>query len=351
MAKMRLIDSQDVNLHQDSSYKTIKKDLEQRLANAQSESEYVALISDLNDTLKAHPWGQKDKINFRNFRQKIYDRKKKIQEEKYSNIKQNIQSAPSNTNPVMSELQKSKSNQDLSSPISRNHENSSNSKERFNVWDIMLFSKNLVPILMFGVCTILTAWFVWKQSIPLYEAIGFPDPKFCALGALLMIIGFATIHSLTKSKIVLLLCLYASTYEVILIANGTLTHDSIQTQQLLENDTELIWLKAKAQHSEQSYQEIKARFDNPTSNVFQNAWYKQKYLTPAWEQYSLDKNVLLNKLNQLNTDTKSQNNSVLKILFRLGLVFLCMVSVHNFLKFLKLNSLNRPFFWKSPVTI
>lgn len=106
----------------------------------------------------------------------------------------------------------------------------------------------------------------------------------------------------------------------------------------MENDTELLWLKEKAQHSEQSYQEIKGRFDDPTSNVFQNAWYKQKYLTPAWEAYSVDKNKVLSKLYDLNTNLNINKDSFLKILFRLGLVFLCMVSVHNLLKALDLKN-------------
>lgn len=348
MEKVRLVKSQEIDMNQDQNYKNIKKDFEKRLLIAKNESEFITLIFDVNNVLKTHEFDQKEKSDLRNFRQKIYDRKKKFQENQ--TIKsQNININKSDYNPTVVSLRPEENASRSDQNLLKNHqdfvriENSDQdfrkANEKNKILDFLFLSKNIFSILMFGICTFLTGWFVWKQSIPLYEAVGFPDPKFCALGAILMIVGFATIYSLTKSKIVLLLCIYASVYEIILIANGTLTHDSIQMQKNLESNIELSWLKEKAQHSEQSYQEIKSKFDDPTSKVFQNAWFKEKYLTPAWEGYSSDKNKVLLKLNQLNAQSKSNKDSFLKILFRLGLVFLCMVSVHNFFKSLDLKNL------------
>lgn len=325
MSRVSLVSNQEKDLHQDPMNSEIKIQLEKRLSVAKNEFDFLKLISDINGILKDRNLNQKNKIDLRNFRQKVYDRKKKCQEEEKieplhkDNLKNDFN--------LESRIDQEPSR---SSSLGKNLPNSSKS---FKNLDPYFIFQKLPPLFVFLICACVTTWFVWKQSVPLYKAVGFSDPKFCALGAIMMIVGFASIYTMTKSKFVLLLCLYASTYEVVLIVNGTIKHDAMQIQNNSENNSQLLWLQEQVTHSEQVYQTAKSQFEDPNSKAFQSTWYKEKYVNPAWEKYSADQNKLFQKHEELNSESKNvRSDSMLKILFRLGLVFLCMVSIHNLLK-------------------
>lgn len=266
---------------------SLKDEFSSRIQSATSESELDAIASELGSHMKTST-----DPDLKVIRQKIYDRKRKLR------------TSTSDVTYVQSD----------SVPDTYRSED-------VNKIDI----KSYVSFSVYLLCSLMTMFFIYIQSIPLYESVGFSDPKLCSLGAILMVVGFATIHSLTRSKVVLLLCLYASVYEVVLITSGTITDDNVQ----MLNSPELELLKEKSERSEAAYKEAKAKFDDPSSKMFQNAWYSSKFVEPAWESYSADKKAVIDKAAELTSNTK---DSMLKILFRLGLVFLCMISVQNLLR-------------------
>ena len=330
MKKISFINEEASRLHQDQTFSDLKLDLEKKLMTVRSDLDISDLLSEVNRILQMSELSSRNIAELKNFRQKIYDRKKKpqalvhdnpneITQERFKNVykasEYNFSPEGLSTQPG---VQMSISDQILSS-----------------LKGIALESviNKLPAFILFAGCAVVTMWFVWIQSIPLYQSIGFSDPKWVAFGALLMIAGFSLIHAVTRSKIVLLLCLYASSYEVILIVNGTMKNESVVAQSQIEQNPEVVFLKQQAEHSNQSYQTVKAQYENPSSKVFQNNWYKDKFVDVAWQKYSTDQKLLSEKIEKLGSvDSSWDRVGMLKILYRLGLVFLCMISIHHFLK-------------------
>jgi hypothetical protein len=135
-----------------------------------------------------------------------------------------------------------------------------------------------------------------------------------------MIIGFAIMHSITKSKLLLVLCLYVSVYEVVLIVKGTAIDESVQASASIDRSFD----KESLDKHKQAYELAKDNYDNPESKVYHNSWYKQKTLDPAWAAYEQKQAVYESKIETGGAD----KFGMLKIFYRLGLVFLCMISIH-----------------------
>lgn len=195
------------------------------------------------------------------------------------------------------------------------------------------FTRSLPAFTLFGIFAVLTIYLLWQQSVSLYAANGFSDPSWVAFGAIVMMVGFSAFHAVSKSKIALLLCLYASGYEIIFIVSGTFKDEAIVHKQNIENEPQLVWLRENLNRASANYEMIKSRYENPSSKVYQNSWYKEKHLDPAWQEYSAVQDNFTAKKEQLLAQFSELNmTSILKSLYRLGLVFLCMMSVHGLIR-------------------
>jgi hypothetical protein len=164
----------------------------------------------------------------------------------------------------------------------------------------------------------------------LYRSAGFTNATYAAAGGILMIMGFAAYHSISRSWLALLCCLYAGAYESYLMVSGTI-HNDIQTHaDGVQNHPEVIFLKEKVNKEHSHYLELKQRYDNPESKVFKNEWFLKTHLNPAWESNVAANSELVAKRAELTADPTAHHVTWLKILYRLGLVFLCMMLVHQF---------------------
>ena len=82
------------------------------------------------------------------------------------------------------------------------------------------------------------------------------------------------------------------------------------------------------------YEQKKGRYEDQNSSVYQNAWYKEKYLTPAFAKYSAK----TDELAKLEAKSSSQDASgflqvILKVLFRISaMVLSVMLAEAEFLK-------------------
>ena len=190
---------------------------------------------------------------------------------------------------------------------------------------VVLLGRLILP----AAFTLVLSYFLWSQSVELYAASGFVNPGMVALGGLLMVMGFAAFHSISRSKLALLCCLYAGVYETYFIASGTAASErqsKVQSPQVLQ---ESAWRQEQVVRAKAEYDEKKAHFDDPSDKMHQNNWYKINHLNPAWEKYS-SAQAALNEHN-LAVSAKAEFDHIgwLKILYRLGLVFLCMLLVHR----------------------
>lgn len=290
-------------------------DLEARLSNSRSGSDLELLLSDLGEFLKDQNNDQDQILALKKIRQRLYDKKRYLQ-----TLENNIRSDQMNQS------------------ISRSGSNlisDQTDETRLKNFSFESIVKNkyvlvtIFRVLTYSFFSVAAMWFIFEQSVPIYSSIGFSQPEFCAMGSILLILGFSLIYSMTNSKILLLLCLYVSSYEVCLIIKGSFKNDAAIAQEKVISNPTIRWLEEKAKHSKESYEEIKGKFEDPSSRVYQNAWYKKKYLEPAWNLYSHDENMIQSEEKTLNISiSNSYCITFLKIMFRLGIVLLGMASIH-----------------------
>jgi hypothetical protein len=112
--------------------------------------------------------------------------------------------------------------------------------------------------------------------------------------------------------------------------SGTITDENQIQIQTVQTNPDLEILKEKASRSLSHYQELKARYENPESKVFKNEWFLKTHLNPAWQESLTDHNELMAKKATIGVGIGSNHVTWLKISYRLGLVFLCMMLVHRF---------------------
>lgn len=145
-----------------------------------------------------------------------------------------------------------------------------------------------------------------------------------------MIIGFAAYHSITRSWLALFFCLYAGAFEGYLMISGTIHNDAHAQSIAIQNDPEFVLLQEKADKERTHYHELKQRYDNPESKVFHNEWFSKNHLNPAWEISAKVQQELVAKKAAIMAASSAEHVTWLKIFYRLGLVFLCMMLVHHF---------------------
>jgi hypothetical protein len=170
---------------------------------------------------------------------------------------------------------------------------------------------------------------LWQQSTELYQSSGFTQPGLIAAGGLMMIIGFAAYYSLSRSWLGLLLCLYAGSYEVYFVVSGTFQDEKVVQEERGAENPELAFLKEKAERAKVEYLALKNRYEATGSEVYQNAWFKKKHLDPAWGGYTDAQSELSAKNNILQTGHINQLLVWVKVLYRIGLILLCMVIFHS----------------------
>ena len=190
---------------------------------------------------------------------------------------------------------------------------------------VLTLARLILPVMF----TVLVSYFLWFQSVDLYAASGFANPEMVALGGMIMVMGFAAFHSLTRSKLALLCCLYAGAYETYFIASGTMADEQRSKIQSPAAVQEATWRQEQVGRAKEGYEQQKARFEDPSDKVYGNQWFKAKQVDPAWETYSAAQRELSGHREAILAKSATDHVGWLKILYRLGLVFLCMLLVHR----------------------
>lgn len=327
----------------------LKNRLEKHLGLAQMLPDLEDFIRSVNDLVKDNRYSPEERNDLKRMRQRAYDRRRSL-------IKSFECTTPTNGGPIVQEpvivtitkeertpmaLQSiemvpssSKVNPPVAAPDTLPLPNRTDFwggvQSAFHKMDGEHFVRTLPSLLALLVSSTLVIWFLYLQSLDLYTSSGFSQPYFAAAGGILMIVGFAAYRAVNKTKLALLLCLYAGSYEIYFMASGTVQDEKVISTNAITNDPELVFLGEKAEKSRQSYQALKARYEDPTSGVYKNGWFKSKHVDPAWDQNTQDQQSFLAKKKLLEGKDSALHVTWLKIFYRLGLVLLCMVLVHMF---------------------
>ncbi len=107
------------------------------------------------------------------------------------------------------------------------------------------FIKTAPKLLAWFIAASVVSFFLWQQSLALYETAGFTNAIYSAAGGILMIVGFAAYHSLTRSWLALFFCVYSGAYEGYLMVSGTIHNEAKTQSSAIQNNPELIFLTEK----------------------------------------------------------------------------------------------------------
>lgn len=350
----------------DMSFPDIKKYLERHLENSMTLPDLDNLKLQTNTLIKSGNFLNEELSSLKKLRQRIYDRKPKIRSgsvrsdnqtktrcRKFKSdvqLRAKVQTAKNevtkNNDPekishmtlsVPGDLMPKTLSTNSSIVISNEHKTEFflGMKKALLSIDGETFIKNVPRIIAWFGAAALVSFFLMQQSITLYQSTGFKNAIYAATGGLLMVAGFAAYHSITRSWLALLFCLYAGAYEGYLMISGTVHQEKEVLVNAVEANPELIFLNEKAIKEKDRYEEIKQRYDNPDSKVFKSEWFLKKHVNPAWEKNVEAQAELLTKKATLMTEFNNGDITWLKICYRLGLVFLCMLFVHRFFSVLR----------------
>lgn len=316
----------------DYKFPDLKNRLESDLIRIQTLPDLEALIRSVNDLVKEKNYGSDEVSYLKRIRQRAYDRRR------------NFKPSPEMQKPLFSTFIKEEipmlqpvyetavpAEKVGAQPVPQSVKRA---PERVAQTSAHWFSSakwlDVLPgFVVLVVSTVLTCFLVWLQSIELYLSSGFSHPGLTAAGAILMVGGFAAYHSVSRSWLALLLCLYVGGYEAFFMVSGTVQDEHVSVRTHIDSDPELDLLREKAERSKVAYTALKERLNNSSSDVHGNEWFQRKYVDPAWVIHSKDQEAFVAKRQALESKSSANHVTWLKILYRLGLVFLCMVLVHR----------------------
>lgn len=308
----------------DLDFTSLKNYLESRLEQVQSSPDLEKLAILLSSLLRSERFPNEQIAFLKRFRQRIYDRRRH----------QKLNSQPETVASTKPRTQIKQPNYMIKNLAIYQNQPTKNFMDGVNRAFLSIDSERLIKnaprfiVWFFAAC--LVSFFLWQQSLDLYQSAGFSKTVHSAAGGILMVVGFAAYYSLTKSWLALFFCLYAVSYEGYLMISGTIHNEKQTLLQSVQNTPELSFLSENASKEHDRYLELKKRYDDPESKVFKNEWFLKNHLDPAWNESLMAHNEYMAKKAILVAGSNTGHVTWLKIFYRLGLVFLCMLFIHRF---------------------
>ncbi len=170
----------------------------------------------------------------------------------------------------------------------------------------------------YGLFAVCSGALIFIQSLEIYKRATFDHPILATCGALLLVCAASIMRAIKPSKITLMLCIYALSYESYLMVSGTLAAETVISSESVASDPRLEVAQMASESARESYEKARATYE---SN--HNSWYKAKYVEPAKAKYMAS----MEKIASVKGNNTTTNFSLLKILYRLGLLFLFSLSV------------------------
>ena len=339
--------------------------LENRLAACQTIQDLENLISQIKTFTSGSSYAPEEKKILSKIRQRAYDRKRRIPTQASNQpqtseavlVREQIQDARSDRpdfdaaglttrNQISGnnlEQPKSQRKEGRTNPPQKNRKGHSQEDASMNDSDAKTITtpalQRLIPwgkvatvapkmlFLIGGSVSI--GWLLWLQSVDLYEASGFSAPGLVALGGIFMMAGFAAFHSTFPSKLALVFCLYAGGYEAYFVISGTVSAEASSKTASEYGRSGVAWMQEQLARHKSDYDRVKARYDDPNSKEHKSGWFKKNYVDPKWKLYSASQKKLQSTLAAIESQVEFDHAGLLKILYRLGLVVLHMLFVHQ----------------------
>jgi hypothetical protein len=320
----------------------LERHLEKYFSKIQTTKDLESIIEALNPLIREDRFSDLEQQKLKRLRQRAYDRRRNSKNLKVPNI-------PNLENQI--QIPKSKQSKPKNNISVKTHKNISkyegamNDLETLKITQSDSFTQGAIralksidgeqvvcrtPAICFWfAASVAASWFIWHQSLALYQSAGFSNSIYAAAGGLLLVIGATAYYSITRSVLALMLYIYASCYEGYLMISGTVQNENVAHEQTVLTDPGLVFLKENADKEMANYKRQEKRYNNPKSKVFENSWFKKNFVTPAWKASTAAHEEFIAKKASLTKSIATPHVTWLKIFYRLGLVFLCMLFTHR----------------------
>jgi hypothetical protein len=183
--------------------------------------------------------------------------------------------------------------------------------------NIRLSYADMLSIGSFSVFDLASASMIYIQSLEIYTRANFDNPVLATCGALLVVCAASVLRAIKPNRVTMLLCLYVLCFEGYLLVSGTQKAEISQATQTAEISERVQALQLKSEQVKESVDKMMELYEEKPSS-----WVKTK-LDKAKSVY-VDS---LNAVAEAKKPVVTNDFSLLKIMYRLSLLFLFTLSV------------------------
>lgn len=196
---------------------------------------------------------------------------------------------------------------------------SANMSTNRNLWNVL---KDLLFLFIY----FFLLYVSWEQSCYIYKNLGMAQFYLVGLAGTIITIIPIYLSKTLKKKFLVILIGFILAYELVLMVAGTFVAEENEKELLKKQDIQYHILLEEYNNSGQEYQEYKKRLNEAGSKVFNNPWFKKKYVDASWEKMSSN----VQKIKEFETSFGQGIiyliRKYLKVMFRLLLVVVLMMS-------------------------
>ena len=305
-------------------------DLELNLSRCRSVIDFENLLSLINPILRNQQLAAQERRALIKLRQQAYDKKRK----------QKLQTVPSDpdlTSQIRSDTTKIPKEKPMMN-VTAIHKSPAATPTFIDGFCAALkkidgekFAKSMPTFFVSSSMLMVSVYFLWQQSLEVYRGSEFANPITAAAGGIAMIVGFAAHYASRRTALALMACMYAGSFEAYLMVSGTVHGEATKLASSVA--PELALLQTKASAALQKYQRYQSRHGDQRHEMYQNNWYEKNHVAPALAQSEAAFLALEKKRNEISRQQQKQSGPQwIKILYRLGLVLLCMIFAHRFFR-------------------
>lgn len=189
------------------------------------------------------------------------------------------------------------------------------------------FKKNILKIILLLFSSIFFSYVSWDQSFLLYKTLGFDNAGVISFASLGMSIIPILLLQRIDRRLLYPFILVIFFYEFFLVTSVTLINEENNKSQNLKKDMQYLFFIEDYKKSQDEYLIHKKRFNQEKSKYYMNTWYKDKYLNPSWQRVQIGLARIKEYEEKALQISEIKTKKFLKILFRLIIITILMLSI------------------------
>lgn len=331
-------------------------DVETEIIKAKIPDELNNILKKINNTINQESANKNNTVNLKKIRQKVYEKKRacRLFENDFTSKEPNNPSRDDYTSlPLNINLENQVKNNNYYNLNTTSYEKKDSNynikqgpiqaKSYYTIKDLInkIYAIHFIIIILI----ILSTYFCWNNSYPLFREHGVDKAELNSLWFIIIGCIFAVFNSIEKGKkkhIYSALCLLMVLFEGWFIVVGTINAENIISQrnihQKISNSDDVKIIKSLLAQEKSTLIDRFKKYQDPKSKVFSNDWYKLKYIDPSQKKINELSRKLLNTKEKIFLSESIARKQTLnttaffKVGMRLFFAIACFVLIHRIMK-------------------